>query len=150
LATEVPPLIAAARVELTAVTLAQLRLRQKQNGLLREAEGIRVGHTRELGIRLRRLPASPLSAPRHFNRALAVTPMPPISLSPDYVPVPGFGAAQQQHFIFSVDLSPPRPLEAVSGALARQPVECSVSLRNEGGKKWDIDILAASAPSRSP
>lgn len=149
LATEVPPLIAAARAELAAVTLAQLRLRQKQSGLLREAETIRSNHTRELAARLRRLTVSPLQAPMRFNRALAVTPVPPASLTPDYLPAPGFEFAQQQRFLFRVDLSPPWPLETVNGADVRQAVECSVSLRNEGGKKWDIDILAASAPSKS-
>lgn len=140
-----PRAIAAAKAVQLGVILAQTRLQAEQQRWLSRAEGERTRAERELRSRLLALPASRLSVSRFFPLGLAVRPA-QVSLSPDYEPARPFETLQQQRVRFDVDLTPPFVPAGWNIRGWRQPVECSVSLKQEE-KSWPVQILAASAPS---
>jgi hypothetical protein len=135
---KVPHLIAAATAAKTAVYLEQLALRSNQERLLKIADVQRDAGERRLRERTRSLHIRNFRAKKIFWRSLAVAAEPPGSLTPDYIPVPGFSKFQQHKFRFDVPLDP-------YGKII-QPAECSVSLAGKE-KAWQVQILAANARS---
>jgi hypothetical protein len=140
-----PGLIAAARALQKAVLLAQMALQKKQLGLLSEARELRVDSRLRLMREVRPLKSSPLSSHSPFPLALAVRPLPPGNLTPDYETVPAFELAQSEVYDFTVDLTPPFA-DNFSPLDFRQLTHCSATLSEVQEEKWRPKILAASAP----
>jgi hypothetical protein len=140
-----PPAIAAAEARLIAVIFEQTEFRRRQLALLMEAERLRAENSRDLRSHIENLNPSQFRSRRFYTRPLAVEPLPQLDLSPNYEPVPGFTARQQQSYAYRVDL-----LGTLAGRFgfkfeSVQEVNCAASLE-ERGSEWGIRILAAKAP----
>lgn len=145
MATGNPPAIAAAKAVRTAVILEQTAFRMKQEALLSEAKIERERAGRELALDTRVLRASGLDSRGFYNRALAVKAVPPASLTPDFVPVPGFKFLQKHRFQFAVDLAPQlsRASTGLEEALPKlkQTTKCAVTLTGKENA-WTVQMIA--------
>lgn len=156
-----PPAIAAAAAVKAAVIAAQLIFRSRQEALLLKADSQRRQGKQNMRGKMDGRYMSNLTAQQYYPRGLAVYPKQPFSLTPDYVPVPGFKYFQQQRYSYKVDLYPgeiPSVLQPDTRGPNRnyknnlnrakvQVTECSASLDNED-ENWKIQIVAASARSK--
>lgn len=133
------PAIAAAKAAQLAVIVAQQEFHAAQLALLEQAETVRLSHVRGIQSGARRLGVPDVDSEPSFERALAVRPEPPLSLSPDYVPVEDFQQRQKHRFRFDVAFLP-----ATFDHLQtfHQTTTCVASLQGEDFK-WDTKILRA-------
>lgn len=138
LKSKVPHLIAAAAAAKTAVYLEQAALRSAQEKLLRTADLQRTSGERRLRQKIRSLRVRNFAGKKSYWRSLAVEPVPAASLTPDYIPLPGFEKFQQHKFHFDVPLDPYEKIV--------QTTECKVSLSGKE-KAWQVQILAANRRS---
>lgn len=144
-ASGIPHLIAAAKANKTAILIEQTQLKAKQLSLLEEAIATRVTHQQRLRLHLQKIKVNDLKSTSQ-SLGLAVYPVPPFALTPEYEPTDGFAIAQQQQYRFNVDLNPPFDLP-FSFPISHQPIECSVSIEGDPNE-WRVKILEASAPPK--
>lgn len=142
-----PKAIAVAQALRSAVILEQLALKAKQDRLLNAAEQMRLRHKRDLHGLLRRLGVSQFRENRGFTRPLAVKPNPIDSLTPEYLLWKSFSRAQRQDFHFQVNLNPKIKIPLIDNYNLQQRGGCSITLKN-GGKKWQLAVLAASVAAK--
>jgi hypothetical protein len=147
LASGLPQAITLAKAAQTAIILEQLQFRAWQNQRLAEASESRLRHARDLRSDVRSLGVKSLRSDHFYFRSLAVRPSPASSLTPNYVPTPGFADLQRHQFQFALNLAPDLPLPLPASRF-QQITECSVTLKEES-QQWKPLILAASARRRS-
>jgi hypothetical protein len=135
-----PYAIAAAKAVQTAVIMEQTAFRARQEALLKEAGRQRLEGWRELNSSVRGTAVDSAGSRTFYSRPLAVEAVPASSLTPDFVPFPGFAQAQQHRFDFRVSLIPGMASRLIIPA-ATQTTACSVTLTGKENA-WTIRIVA--------
>lgn len=133
-----PVLIKIALAARLAVQAEQAILRARQEAIFQRASQKRRAAKRDLTTETKPLNVRHIRAQQYFPRALAVVPLPPGSVAPEYKLAPGFTQAQQERFQFTVELAP-----RFLGRSFRQTTVCAVSLRKKENK-WHEKIITAS------
>jgi hypothetical protein len=143
-ATFQPELIAAARAQISLVTLQQLNLRAEQQRLLAAAGAERLRSGRTLSAKLH-LQGASVGRVQSQVATLAVRPVPPRDLTPDFIPEDGFAEKQKLRIHLKGRLLYGAPDWLLAGGKLPSlqfDGRCAATLQEEEAK-WRAKITAA-------
>lgn len=132
LASKLPAWIIEAQAQRALAIAQQMQIRQQQQQLLQKARRFRIEFTQKIKLQMRALDARARTQSETQN--LAVIPVPPTDLSPDYLPSLAFEKTQAQTttYKFSIFQGAPQWISKNFSYLPQQAHQCSASLKGFG------------------